>query len=115
MTGVEILAMEEVAIAFGFDWKTFFIFTGLVIVFVTLVVGFATFSDVGGWGFLIGFVTSLFFGSLIGFGIAYDTLPTDYETHYKITIDDSISMNKFNEKYEIIDQEGKIYTVRERE
>ena len=34
---------------------------------------------------------------------------------YKVTIDDSVSMNEFLGKYEILDQEGKIYTVKERE
>ena len=34
---------------------------------------------------------------------------------YKVTIDDSVSMNEFLDKYEIIDQEGKIYTVKEKE
>lgn len=34
---------------------------------------------------------------------------------YKVTIDDSVSMTEFMDKYEIIDQEGKIYTVKERE
>lgn len=32
---------------------------------------------------------------------------------YKVTISNEVSMNKFFDKYEIIDQEGKIYTVRE--
>ena len=34
---------------------------------------------------------------------------------YKVTIDDSVSMNEFLDKYEILDQEGKIYTVKEKE
>jgi hypothetical protein len=34
---------------------------------------------------------------------------------YKVTIDDSVPMNEFLDKYEILDQEGKIYTVKERE
>jgi hypothetical protein len=33
---------------------------------------------------------------------------------YKVTIDDSVSMNEFLDKYEILDQEGKIYTVKEK-
>ena len=33
---------------------------------------------------------------------------------YKVTIDDSVSINQFLDKYEILDQEGKIYTVKER-
>ena len=42
-------------------------------------------------------------------------IPEDkYETHYQVTIDDSVGMNKFQDKYEIIEVEGKIYTVRER-
>ena len=38
-----------------------------------------------------------------------------HHTEYKVTIDDSVSMNEFLDKYEILDQEGKIYTVKERE
>ena len=34
---------------------------------------------------------------------------------YKVTIDDSVSMNEFQEKYEIIEVEGKIYTIKEKE
>ena len=33
---------------------------------------------------------------------------------YKVTISDEVSLTEFNEKYEIIDQDGKIYTVKER-
>lgn len=36
-----------------------------------------------------------------------------YETRYQVTTDDSVSMNEFQSKYEIIKVEGKIYTVRE--
>ena len=38
-----------------------------------------------------------------------------YETRYQVTIDDSVSMNEFQSKYEILDVEGKIYTIIERE
>lgn len=42
-------------------------------------------------------------------------IPKDkYETRYQVTVDDSVSMNKFQDKYEIIEVEGKIYTARER-
>lgn len=37
-----------------------------------------------------------------------------YETHYQVTVDNSVSMNEFQNKYEIIEVEGKIYTIRER-
>ena len=35
-------------------------------------------------------------------------------TEYQVTIDDSVSFNEFTEKYEIIDSDGKIYTVKEK-
>ena len=42
-------------------------------------------------------------------------IPKDkYETRYQVTVDNSVSMNEFQNKYEIIEVEGKIYTVRER-
>ena len=41
--------------------------------------------------------------------------PEKYETQYKVTISDEVSFNEFMDKYEILDQEGKIYTVKERE
>ena len=34
---------------------------------------------------------------------------------YKVIIEDSVSINEVLDKYEILDQEGKIYTVKERE
>lgn len=37
------------------------------------------------------------------------------EYEYKVTIDDTVSLNGFNEKYEITGQEGKIYTIRIKE
>ena len=45
-------------------------------------------------------------------GLTNKTTPA--YTEYKVTIDDSVSFTEFTEKYEIIDQEGKIYTVKER-
>ena len=42
-------------------------------------------------------------------------IPEDkYETHYQVTVDNSVSMNEFQNNYEIIEVEGKIYTIRER-
>lgn len=42
-------------------------------------------------------------------------IPEDkYETRYQVTVDDLVSMNEFQNKYEIIEVEGKIYTIRER-
>lgn len=117
MTGVEILATEEVAVAFeGWNWSSFWLCIAIAF-FVAVIWGF-----IAGIGedCIIGIAVFSFvflFGSCILAPIVGATTgeSTEYETQYKITIDDSVSMNDFNEKYEIIDQEGKIYTVRERE
>lgn len=37
-----------------------------------------------------------------------------YETHYQVTVDNSVTMNEFQDKYKIIEVEDKIYTIRER-
>lgn len=48
------------------------------------------------------------------FGLIDNRNDIDY-IEYKVAIDDSVSINEFLDKYEILDQEGKIYTVKERE
>jgi hypothetical protein len=117
MTGVEILAMEEVATVFVFNFTVFWITFGIIffgIIGMFLVVSCATFFD---WTdffviFFVGAIFGVLFGMLSG---TVTEIPTEYETQYKVTISDEVSMNEFLAKYEIVDQEGKIYTVRERE
>lgn len=123
MTGVEILAAEEVACAFAFNWSAFWIVFGITVIIGGIVMFVSLMKDFcGSRGELIGIIAvtmflSIMLGVLMGGLFADGILPkaTEYETQYKVTIDDSVSVNEFNEKYEIIDQEGKIYIVRERE
>lgn len=117
MTGVEILATEQVATAFGFGWGVFWI-TGLLVGVVLAFAfwGFAECNHLGTGGtivtVIIGFLIGMgVFGTLIGANT--NGAPTAYETHYKVTISDEVPMNEFLERYEIIDQEGKIFIVRE--
>ena len=42
-------------------------------------------------------------------------IPTGEYTQYKVTISDKVNFVEFNEKYEIISQDGEIYTIKERE
>lgn len=37
------------------------------------------------------------------------------ELQYEVTIDDSVSITEFNKKYEIVEQRGDIFVVKERE
>lgn len=117
MNGVEILSSAQVASEFAFNWAWFWIAFG-----ATLGIGLI----VGIWNVVSGecesyyILSCLIVGIICGvaFGVIFGDvgkLPTAYETHHKVTIDDSVSMTEFLDKYEIIDQEGKIYTVREKE
>lgn len=47
-------------------------------------------------------------------GIAW-TLSWDYETRFKVTIDDTVPYNAFTERFEVVSQEGEIYTIRYRD
>ena len=116
MTGVEILAMEEVATAFGWNiWGTVFGF--LVAALIFGLVGALVETAEGAESGLIVFISGTLIGGLL-LGLAFGSTggePTAYETQYKITVSDEVPMNEFLERYEIIDQDGKIYTVRERD
>lgn len=117
MTGVEILATEEVAVAWAsWNWNSFLLVVGLAF-FVGAIFGVISGATdgkvVGITVFLATFIIgSLLFGTIAG---ANTGEPNEYETQYKVIIDDSVSMNDFADKYEIVNQDGKIYTVRERD
>lgn len=115
MTGVEVLAVEEIAIGFAFNWSEFWGMASIVFC-VLLVLGCIIAILESNWVPIIPFcILGLLLGSLLGFASGdANGIPIEYENQYKVIISDEVSMNEFIEKYEIIDQEGKIYTVREK-
>lgn len=50
---------------------------------------------------------------LMVFGLTSNKNSINY-IRYKITVDDSVSVNEFMDKYKILDTEGKIYIVKEK-
>ena len=84
---------------------------------VLLCVCFWAFISFIGWreyGYSIAFVIlGIICSGLIVSGVTITNTPP--ETRYQVLIDESVSMSEFFEKYEIIEQEGKIYTVKEKE
>lgn len=117
MNGVEILSSAEVACELAFNCTAFWVVFGIVLG-ICAIVGIKTVvTGECEWTImpallLVGIVGGIVLGT--AFGRLFET-PIAYETHYKVTVDDSVSMNEFLDKYEILDQEGKIYTVKERE
>lgn len=114
MRGVEILTSSEVVVKSDFNWIVFWI-TGGVILGVFVFGGIMSYlSD--GYGFLPilggGFVAAMIFGFAMG---AATSIPSEYVTEYKVTISNEVSKNEFDKHYEVIDVDGKIFTVREKE
>lgn len=116
MTGVDILAIEEVAVEWAVNWTGFWITFAVV---TCIALGYSIYG-VASEGYSLPFIplmTTVFmligamFGVLIGY---WFRTPTKYEPRYKVTISDEVTMTEFLEKYEIIETEGKIYTVREK-
>jgi hypothetical protein len=116
MQGVEILStcVVDVGAAFSID-----LFIKTLVLILGLGTGMGIYYTIkekdSGWiagGIIIGVVV----GALIGFvvGLIGLTQPTGQETHYKVTITEEVSMIEFLNKYEIIDQDGKIFTIREK-
>ena len=114
MTGVEILATREVATAFGFSWENFWMALMIVTIIGCFIGLLVSLSNRDFEGLVVGCIIGAIFGVLLGIGLGVDGLPTEYEPQYKVTISDEVQMNDFLDKYEIVSQEGKIYTVRER-
>ena len=116
MTGIEILAIEEVATGFAFNWQYFWL--GILGVVIAGFVFGAIYSiiDQDIAGVIAGSVLGVFCGIILGVALGAEcSIPTEYETQCKVIISDEVPMNDFLARYEIIDQEGKIYTVREKE
>lgn len=111
MTGVEILAINEVVIETCFNWSLFGIVGG-VIFGIMLLIGIST-RDLE--IFFVFILCGIFMGGFFGFlvGAAHET-PVEYQTQYKVVISDEVLMSEFTEKYEVVNQEGKIYTIIER-
>jgi hypothetical protein len=123
MDGVVILESFEVAIA----WAETFCWVGAV------AMGLALAFFGGPLGVILGLITidknkSLFCLSIIspiligliigllkgGYWLS-DKTPTEYETQYKIALESNVNYKEFTDKYEIIDFENNVYTVRDKE
>lgn len=107
MEGVNILSSE---VFYNPIIPSFFAFIGGVITIICIIGGFAYIDKKSFPVFIAGLFTGL---TLFSLGIIPNKSSISYIEH-KATIDDSVSVNEFNEKYEIIDKDGKLYTIRER-
>ena len=115
MNGVEILSSETIYETTSYPWIIAIL---VAIGFLGgLIIAIVHWIDYGFDGndilMIIGCaVIGAYFGFL-GFIFSERESDTVDYIEYKVTIEDSVSMNEFLDKYEILDREGKIYTVKE--
>ena len=66
--------------------------------------------------FVPSFIVSIF--TLLGIFVSihgFTNLPENkYQTRYEVTISDEVNFNEFNSKYEVVEQNGLIYTIVEK-
>ena len=66
--------------------------------------------------FVSSFIVSIF--TLLGIFVSihgFTHLPENkYQTRYEVTISDEVNFNEFNSKYEVVEQNGLIYTIVEK-
>ena len=113
MAGVEILAENVItSIQYSYVWNvaTIFFYVSAISCAILSIL-FAIDGD------LTVIASTLLSIALMiaAIGIAYITGAEevyDY-TEYKVIVDDTVNMNDFMEKYEILDRDGKIYIVKE--
>ena len=114
MPGVEILNTTIHYKEVMPTWVLIVIIAIIVIPAMAMLIGSSVHSDllftIGSISFILGFVLALIIGSTI----RQTTNQIDYIEH-EVLVDDSVSLTEFNEKYEIVNQKGKIYVVREKE
>ena len=110
MPGVEIL--NEVVVSNHPVAGVVVLVCGILILLISLVALMLAAKEGSSPGIICFIATCALGGLFIGFGV--DELNQQPETHYQVTIDDSVPMNEFYKKYEIIEVEGKIYTIKEK-
>ena len=111
MTGVEILSSETIYNTFIFESLNFIsmiLGIGFLMIFLLLFIACPDDSIITDMFGVLGVICI----TLCVFGSFTNTNSIDY-IEYKVIIEDSVPMNEFLNKYEILDQEGKIYTVKE--
>lgn len=116
MAGVEILSQSiiyEVEVPL---WPLIvFPIVGLLIGLIFAIIDWVNFGFDPDWlsTILLLMLACFIIGCNVMLLAEHETDEVDY-IEYKVTIEDSVSLNEFLDKYEILGQEGRIYTVKEK-
>ncbi len=104
MSGVTILNVKDAFLPTIYEHQNI-IMPILIILLVASLVGIALFADHE-------IVTGIFFGVFILSVLFALILACAHPILYDVVLDNSVSYNEFIEKYDVIEVNGKIYTVK---
>lgn len=110
---MRILSEEMIPIAYEFNDICFWvcIIVGLICIAIAVTLYY---DDIPKFIMFIGSVAllliSIFIGLLLGGGLA---TPSEYESHYKVIVDDTVTVNEFLNRYELLERDGEILIVKE--
>mgnify|MGYP003424555677 CR=1 FL=1 len=111
MTGVEILTTEQVATSQAYNWTVALIVAGEFFVAIILCRMFLTeLFDIGSCLTLI--ICGIVFGAMMGVATSN---PSEYVTQHQVLVSEDVSFTEFYERYDVIKQDGKLFTVREKD
>ena len=117
MDGITILntITENVSNTAGFVVLLIFSIVVIILSFIAIIICSDKFSEFN--GFVIAFIITGIAGIsfLIVSILELNTPPQEPQTLYEVTISDEVSFKDFTSKYEIIEQRGEIYIVKERQ
>ena len=108
--GIEILSQTPVYNTYIPEWFSIFVFLGPVFFITFLALAIIREKIIY---FLLSLVCIISAAVLPYLALTGNPNDINY-IEYKVYIEDNVSYNDFMEKYEILDQEGKIYTIKER-
>ena len=114
LKGVTILNSYDVIAP---EWYgIFFLLLLLVFVAISVIIYIFRNSKQKKDAFIPSFIVSIFtllgiFVSIHGFTHLFEN---KYQTRYEVTISDEVNFNEFNSKYEVVEQNGLIYTIVEK-
>ena len=111
LDGITLLdtGTKVVSYTWGWSWGGFI----AAIFAILLIVAFVS-CIIDGTGGEIFLVAGIFVGMLSLFSFAH-AKPAKTINTYSVIINDSVSMTEFYDKYEVLDIQGKIFTITERE
>ena len=113
--GITVLNTYEVVTKTAFSWQGFWIGASIVAV-IALIAAIMACDNLVEFFTIFG-IAGVIFGTIFGFVFGISLMPKniEYVSEYEVTISDEVSMNDFYNRYEIIEQRGEIYVIREKE